>query len=121
MKRSTLIGISFLVVLPFLLIALFSPVDISKENSIQITGKVEAITEGPSYDVMVKLKDNPTIYYVNRGFERGLELTNLRETLVGREIEFWHAKSWQSAGGHITQLKIREEIVYRTAFSQIFC
>lgn len=112
MKRSTLISIGLLVTVPFLLIALFSPVDISKENCLQVTGKVEAITEGASYDVMIKLKDNPTIYYVNRGLERGLELTNLKKTLEGQELELWHAKTWYLSGGHITQLQVGEEIIY---------
>lgn len=112
MKRSTLVSTCLLVLLPFLLIVLFSPVDIRKENCVQVMGKVETITEGTSYDVMVKLKDNRTIYYVNRGLERGLELTNLKKILEGQELELWYAKTWYLSGGHITQLQIGEEIIY---------
>lgn len=111
-NQTKFLGIGLLVLLPFLLIALFQPVDISRDNCKQITGIVEQIAEGTSYDIFFRLKDNPNRYYINRGLERGLTLPTLQQQLLGKEIDLWHAQSWQTSGGHITQVQIGEEVVY---------
>jgi len=56
--------------------------------------------------------DNPNRYYINRGLERGLTMLDLQQQLLGQKIVLWHAQSWQTSGGHITQVKIGGEVVY---------
>lgn len=111
-NRFNLLGITFAVMLPFLCIAFLQPVDASQDNCLQVAGTVEAVTESTSYDVSFKLKDDPAIYYVNRGLERGLELISLKKDLIGQDINLWHAQSWQSTSLHIAHIEVGEEVVY---------
>lgn len=87
-------------------------VDISKENCVLVKGKVERIFEGGELDVVIKLSGDNNIYYINRGLERGLVMDNLQKDLIGKEIEFWHAKTWVQNGGHITQVAVDKKILY---------
>ena len=107
-----LLGITFAVMLPFFCIAFLQPVDTSQENCLQVTGIIEAVTESTSYDVTFKLKDDPTIYYVNRELERGLELKDLQQTLIGQNISLWYAQSWQSTSLHIAHIEVGEDVIY---------
>ena len=87
-------------------------VDISKENCVFVKGEVEKIYEGGSFDVMIKLKSDNRIFYINRGLEYNFVLADLQKDLTGKEIAFWHAKSWVQDGGHITQVEFEEKILY---------
>ena len=87
-------------------------VDISKENCVLVKGQVEQIYEGGDFDVFFKLQNDNRRYYVNRGLENGLVLRELQDDLEGKEIAFWHAKTWVQDGGHITQLQVGEKILY---------
>ena len=111
-KHIQFLGSSLLISLPFLLITLFQPVDISRDNCLQITGILEQLAKAGTNDIVFQLKDNPNHYYVNRGLERGLTLPELEQQLLDKEIDLWHAQAWQTSGGHITQVKIGEEVVY---------
>ena len=64
------------------------------ENTVEISGKVQAIKEGGPQDVVIKLSDDPHHYYINRGLEQGLELKDLQKRLEGEEITLRYVKHW---------------------------
>jgi hypothetical protein len=88
------------------------PVDISKENSIEVSGIVDSVYEGGVKDLVLKLKESETTYYINRALESDFDLYDSKKILLDNQITLWHAKHRSGPGGHITQLKFRDSILY---------
>jgi len=89
------------------------PVDTSKVNSIEVTGIADDFYEGGVKDLVVKLKNDDAIYYINRALENGFNLEKIKRELLGKEITLWHAKSRsRNGGGHMMQLKYQDSIYY---------
>ncbi len=107
-----LLGLTFAVLLPFLCIAFLQPVDTSKENCLQVAGIVEQLEEAGTKDIVFRLRDNPNLFYINRGLERGLTLPQLEQQLIGKKISLWHARSWQSTSQHIAHVQLGKEVIY---------
>ena len=105
-----------LLAIPVSLAAFFlivvGPVDISKDNCVLVKGTAVRIFEGPSYDIVFKLKEYDRVFYINRGIEQGLSVKGLQNDLLGQQVELWYAKSWPFDGGHMTQLQRRGKILY---------
>lgn len=79
----------------FLLVALsLRPVPILPEKDcVKVEGVIGKIHEGPSYDIVFRLIQDDTFYYINRGLERGLHLPDLQAQLVGKKVTIsypWH-------------------------------
>lgn len=103
----TLLGI-FIAGMVFIL---FLKVDTNKENSIPITGSIVSISEGPSFDILIHLQDDPTVYYINRGIESGIDIESLTEALIGDSLTFWVGNQRIGTPRHITHLE-HEHIIY---------
>ena len=92
LKRVCVAGGAVLVVLGSLAIR---PVPIVPEaDCLEVTGTVARVFEGGPFDVMFELPGVDQRYYVNRGLERGLDLTNLRETVVGNTVTLKYPDYW---------------------------
>lgn len=60
-----------------------SPTD---SNTISVEGKVENIYEGGVKDVVFKLENDDRVFYINRGLENGLDLSELKDKYIGKKL-----------------------------------
>lgn len=90
------------------------PIDSSKGNSVEITGKVEIMYEAGVKDLVFKLKNDPNTYYINRGLENRFDLQKIENELRNQDITLWYAKhrSRPNGGGHMMQLQYKDSIYY---------
>lgn len=76
-----------MLLLIILAIVLFRPVPILPEHELSITsGIVDQIFEGGEKDIVIKLKEGDQVYYINRGLEQSLSLSELRAKLIGEKV-----------------------------------
>lgn len=105
------------IVIVFIILAL-RPIDTSKENSVVVIGTVTSVYEGGAKDLVFKLKDNKTTYYINRGLENGFSLQQAKNDFIGKKIVLNYAKSWTplaplgTSCKHITYLTIEGKVKY---------
>lgn len=64
------------------------------ENTVKVSGKVKAIKEGGTHDIIIKFSNDPHHYYINRGLERGLQLEDLQKKLEGEEVSVRYVRHW---------------------------
>ena len=116
MKKPIFIFISIIGVVCCIILS--TAIDTSKGNSIKVYGTVKLIYEGGVKDVVFKLENHKTIYYINRGFENGFELVKAKKDFEGKKITLFHAKSWTPLAPfgttckHITHVIVNDSIVY---------
>ena len=116
MLKKVFIGIAILFITIGILI--FRPVPIATEDrAIIVTGTVSAIYESGIKDVSFKLKDNPTIYYINRGLENGLVLDTLKAQLIGEEVtlkypKYWTPLDWDNRIRHLSKVEWKNTVVF---------
>jgi hypothetical protein len=114
-KKTTYLFVLFLIA--FIILAL-RPIDTSKENSVVVIGTVTKVYEGGVKDLVFKLKDNKTSYYINRGLENGFTLQQAKKDFTGKKIVLNYAKCWTplaplgTSCKHITYLTIDGNVVY---------
>ena len=109
----------------FMLLAL-RPVNIDLDDSYEISGYVLSVKEtgGPG-DIFLTLEDDETRYYINRGAQNGLNISELQRVLTHKKVTIFHADHWtpiDPLGGkqHILKLMKGNKIVYdETARPQI--
>lgn len=108
------LGILFFV----LAVLIFRPVPIIPEDrAILETGIVSDIYEGGENDVVFLLENKKRRYYINRGLENGLELTDLQERLIGREItlkypDYWTPLDWNDEIKHLSKVEIEGKVIF---------
>ena len=96
------------------------PVPIPAEKDcLSFSGVVVNIYEGGVHDIVFRFRDNPKLYYINRGLERGLRLDSL-SNLLQKEITIKYPKYWTpldpgNASRHISKI----EFEGRTIFSEL--
>lgn len=116
MKKKIILGI--VVVLFIAALSIFRPVPIVTEDKALIeTGVVAKILEGGINDVVIRLKGNKRVFYINRGLESGLDLDDLKERLVGNEVtvkypKYWTPLDWNNKIKHISKLELNEEVIF---------
>lgn len=104
-----LIGLAVLIVRPF---------DVSRENSASVSGIVSSIHEAATFDMMIGLKDDPHMYYINRGFEHHFKLTEARQQLMLKPVVVCYARHWTPIDPtghlrHITALVLDHDTIYK--------
>ncbi|PQB05818.1 hypothetical protein [Aureitalea marina] len=72
---------------------------------------VQSITEGSAYDI-VFTEANGDFYYINRGLEQGLDLTQLQDKLLNKKVNLHLAKTMAGTSNHIAQLTLDGSIVF---------
>ena len=91
--RKLFLGIGLL--LSILFILALRPVPILNEAECQsVSGTLENLHEGPGYDLVLKLEEDSRRFYINRGLEQGLDLVELKRTLLGKEIKLKYPDHW---------------------------
>ena len=88
------------------------------ENCDVITGIAEEIRVGDGEaDIVVQMADDDAYYYINRGLESGLELSELRQSLEGHQITLAYVRHWSTLNlsgrnRHIAQISVGGEEIY---------
>jgi hypothetical protein len=78
-----------------LAVLIFRPVPIVKEEkALVVTGILSKVKGSENQDVFLKLKDDPTRYYINRGMELGLKVADLEKRLIGQEVTLKYPQYW---------------------------
>jgi len=99
-------------------ILIFRPVPIVPEDRALVEkGIVSDIYEGGKNDVVFRLENKKRRYYINRGLENGLELADLEERLIGREVtlkypDYWTPLDWNDEIKHLSKVEIEGEIIF---------
>ena len=70
-----------------------------------------------SFDIVFKLMNDESRYYINRGIESGLSVEELKEVLLGKEVYITYPPHWSfldpmNTTKHISKLATRNEIFY---------
>lgn len=113
-KIATGVGILFLV----FAITCLRPVPIVAESECEVVqGEVTSISEGGVKDVLFRLKDHPTRFYINRGLESGLNLEELRSELMGKIItikypSYWTPLDWNNRIKHIAKVEYEDKVFF---------
>lgn len=116
MLKKLFIGLGILFFVAAVLI--FRPVPIvSEDTAIVETGIVSDIYEGGENDVVFRLENQKRRYYINRGLENGLELADLQERLIGREItlkypDYWTPLDWNDEIKHLSKVETEAEVIF---------
>ena len=58
------------------------------------TGIVTDLFEGGEKDIVFRLRGDKRAFYINRGIEKGLILSDLQDRLSGKEVTFKYPKYW---------------------------
>ncbi|MCI5083085.1 MAG: hypothetical protein MRY78_15400 [Saprospiraceae bacterium] len=99
-------------------IAFLRPVPIVPESKCHVVeGEVTGIIGTESQDIFIRLKDNPTRYYINRGLEQGLAIADLRQKLVGQEVilkypPYWTPLDPNNKIRHISKVEFQGETLF---------
>ncbi len=93
------------------------PVRSCFENCQKTEGRVSNILEGPSNDIVFKLSNDPSTYYINRGLEQGLTIANLKQALLNKNIRLYFVKHWTPLDPtgrvkHIAKLQTSEQTIF---------
>lgn len=112
------IGSISIVLLLGICVLIFRPVPIVTESeALIVKGVVTQISEGGTNDIVFRLKDNNTRYYINRGLELGLTLENLRTQLIDHEVtlkypSYWTPLDWNNSIRHISKVEFGNEVLF---------
>ena len=116
MKR--IITYTFLFIFFSVPLLILRPVPIVAESeALTMKGVVTYIYEGGIKDVVFRIKDTETIYYINRGLENGLDLAELKEKLIGKEVTIKYPKyrtplDWDNNIKHLSKLEFEGEVIF---------
>jgi hypothetical protein len=106
------------ILIPIIFLMFFRPVNTSRENSVKVKGKLTKIYDAGNFDISFTLDNKKQRYYINRGIESGLDVENLKEKLLNKNVTIHYAEHWTllAPGGlesmHMTQLKLNDSIIY---------
>lgn len=108
----------FLITFFVVAVLIFRPVPLPpEEDCLVVTGVVTEIYENKGYDVIFKLKDNPTLYYVNRGTQRGIVFHDIQQRLLHQPVTFkypryWTPLDWNNTVRHLSKILHKGETVF---------
>jgi len=105
----------------FFLLAYFfiRPIHIpnSIDECLSVKGIVSEVYEGGTKDIVFRLKDDDRMYYINRGLERGLTLTELKKELIWNVAELKYPEQWSpldpgNHSVHLSAIIMNDKIVF---------
>ena len=80
----------------------------SEDNGVVLKGLVVDIYEAGAKDIVFKLDNDNSSYYINRGLEVGMDIDDLKEKLIGNTIEIkYHMHS-----RHIYKLEHNDDVLF---------
>jgi len=118
MKSSKHLPILLFVAFGLLIVTIFRPVPTPSSDAecLQTTGKVINIYEGGIKDVVLVLENSKQKFYINRGLEQGLDITELKKRLMSKEVSIKYPDYWSFFGGktmtHLSKLELGQELIF---------
>lgn len=115
-KKLIIAGIFFLL-LTFLAL-IFRPVPSpSPENTLKANGTIEEVSIAGNADLIIKLRGDDRLYYIDDGLKDGRSLSTLRGQLSGKAAEIHYVKYWTpldplSKLKHISKVDVNETTLY---------
>jgi hypothetical protein len=116
MQKYIVYGFSFCLIV--IAVSIFRPVPMVQESkAIAITGKVDVIHGTKNHDIFIYLKDVPQRFYINRGTEAGLSVSDLSDKLEGEIVtlkypKYWTPLDWNNRVKHISKLEYGQEVIF---------
>ena len=107
-------SVAFIILAAFV----FKPVPIINEkDSISEVGIVSEVYANKGNDVVFVMKTTKRRFYINRGLERGLELSSLKDKLIGKSVvvkypEYWTPLDWNNTVRHISKVEFECEVIF---------
>lgn len=98
---------------------IFRPVpDPSPENTIKTNGTIEEVAMAGNDDLVIKLRGDDRLYFIDEGLKDGRSLTTLQGELSGKAVEIYYVKYWTpldplSRFKHISKVDINQTTLYR--------
>ena len=116
MKKAILWLFLFLFML-FCLKAMQPVPSVNEGKALSKTGIVHAIYEAGEKDVVFELKQEQQKFYINRGLENGLELVDLQNRLIGKEVTFkfpkyWTPLDWNNSIRSVLKIETKDEVIF---------
>ena len=72
---------------------------------------VNQIKEGSSFDI-VFTEASGDFYYINRGLEQGLSISDLRAQVLNKKVTLHLPKVITGTSNHIAQLAVGDEVIF---------
>lgn len=98
---------------------IFSPISVTRDNSIVYNTTVYKVSEGSENNVILKLDNGSGIYFINHGLQKGLNLDTLQKQLVNQQVTILYLKSSLVSGfspvastKYITEVRLGEKVIY---------
>ena len=92
----------------------------SSDNCAVIEDRILEVKRGMgASDVVLTLEHDDSYYYINRGLERGLDLSALRTKLTNRNVTLHYVRHWTPLAGNHTRHVARVELEDGVVFNEI--
>lgn len=97
---------------------IFRPVPIvSEDKAVVEKGVVSDIYGNKGYDVIFLFENTKRKFYINRGLENGLELNDLKDSLIGHEIvvkypRYWTPLDWDNEIRHLSKVEFNGKVIF---------
>ncbi|GER60360.1 hypothetical protein [Patiriisocius marinus] len=101
----------FLLVLTVLLLQGCISNNVTPEDCIIKEITVTKIRKGTEFDIVI-YDGNTDLYYIDRGLERGVDISVLKEKLLNKKATLHLNNFWFGTSEHISQLGIENEIIF---------
>ncbi len=93
------------------------PIPDSVEECLKVDGEVLDIIDAGTYDIRFIIEGDNSIYYINRGLERGLNLDELKDKLIGKTITLYYPEYFSildpnNNSRHLNQVNFLDEIIF---------
>jgi len=118
MSTSKVITRSLLAILLILVVLALRPIqEVTANDCSSVSGELVNLYEAGQYDVFFQLRGDERRFYINRGLENGLSLTELQEELLNQNITLTYVNHWtpldpMNQTRHVAELSHQGSILY---------
>ena len=90
---------------------------VTEDEALTMVGKIVEVREGGSHDLVLNLAGTDQRFYINRGLEREESMENLKQQLLGQEVEIKYPSYWtpldpKNSERHVARLIANGEVVF---------